>query len=85
MGPDDRLGAALRRLVDAVCDADLPDDAADALAARVEALAEEVAASPPLVDPATRYFQSSPLVGFRTRWRRPSTAGATAPTGPSAT
>lgn len=65
METDDRLGAALRRLVDALCVADMPDADADEVAATVEQLADEVAKHPLIVDPARRYFQSSPVVGFR--------------------
>jgi acyl-coenzyme A thioesterase PaaI-like protein len=62
---EDRLGAALRRLVDALCVTELPDAEADEVAAAVERLADRVETRPPLTDPALRYFQSSPLVGFR--------------------
>ena len=65
MSSDDRLGAALRRLVDALCEADLGDEQADAIAAEVDRIADDVEGSPPLLDPALRYFQSSPLVGYR--------------------
>lgn len=62
---EDRLGAALRRLVDALCVTDLPDADAERLAETVERLADDVAPHPALTDPARRYFQSSPLVGYR--------------------
>ena len=61
----DRLGAALRRLVDGLCAADLPDREAERIAAVIEELADEVSAAAPLTDARLRYFQSSPLVGFR--------------------
>lgn len=62
---DDRLGTALRRLVDVLCGADLDDDQAERMAVVVDELAGEAAAQPQIADAATRYFQSSPLVGFR--------------------
>ena len=65
MEADDRLGAALRRLVDGLCVADLAEAEAGEIAATVEQLADRVATSAPVVDPKARYFQSSPLVGFR--------------------
>ena len=65
MGHEDRLGAALRRLVDVLCVVDLPDDRADRIADVVEELADQAAGYPEITEAKQRYFQASPVVGFR--------------------
>jgi acyl-coenzyme A thioesterase PaaI-like protein len=62
---DDRLGVALRRLVDVVCVADLPPDDADRLAGAIDALADDAARHPAIDEPKARYLRSSPVVGAR--------------------
>jgi acyl-coenzyme A thioesterase PaaI-like protein len=62
---EDRLGHALRRLVDVLCVADLPPGEDERIASAVDALADAAAHHPVLDEPKARYFQSSPLVGYR--------------------